>query len=82
MYGIGNVLILHDTPLNTGHNTFVYGGHEGTKNLSKNGGYGQLLVLCFSSIKTKIVMHLFSTSCKASGSVLELCVKESHEESL
>ena len=57
MYGIGNVLILHDTPLNTGHNTLVYGGHKGTKNLSKNGGYGQLFMLCFSSIKTKIVTY-------------------------
>ena len=77
MYGIGNALISRNTPPNTGHNTLVYGGHEGAKNFIKNSGYGQLLVFSFGS-KTS----LFSTSCKASGSVLEVPVKESHEESL
>ena len=56
VYGIGNALNSRNTPPNTGHNTLVYRGHEGAKNLIKNGGYGQLLVLCFSS-KTKIVAY-------------------------
>ena len=58
VYGIGNALISRNTPPNTGHNvyTLVYRGHEGAKNFIKNGGYGQLLVLCFSS-KTKIAAY-------------------------
>ena len=56
MYGIGNALISRNTPPNTGHNTLVYGGNEGAKNFIKNGGYGQLLVLSFSS-NTKIAAY-------------------------
>ena len=29
VYGIGNALISRNTPLNTGHNSLVYRGHEG-----------------------------------------------------
>ena len=57
VYGIGNVLISRDTPPNTGHNTQVYRGHEGTIYFIKIGGYGQLLVLCFSS---KMMITVYS----------------------
>ena len=56
VYGIGNALILRDTPPNTSHNTLVYGSHEDAKNFIKNGRYGQLFVFCFSS-KTKIAAY-------------------------
>ena len=56
MYGIGNVLISRNTLPNTGHNTLVYGDHEGAKNFIKNGGYGQLLLLSFGS-KTKTAAY-------------------------